>query len=347
MSVKSGQVIASTFRTANPTTGANADATETPTATLFINGEANAATVTVTKPTGTGLYKFSVTLPTLSAGDVCRIEATATVATVAGSATVWDGVADTVRVSEVSASVAMVDATADAILLDTGTDGVVVAAASKTGYSGVATNMVAAAPTADTIAGRILALPLVPLANDAIGQIAANNVTVNPTPVTVNPTPVTVNPTTLDASERANIATAVWAAGGRTLSGFGTLVADIWAAVADSPGVALLLGRVAGPLTITNGKVTVGTNDDKTGYSGTATNMVAAAPTAEQNATATWAHATGSAVASKVANTLRWFTNKRTVTDFEQVLYADDGVTPLYTQTLTDDATTTTRGPAS
>lgn len=42
----------------------------------------------------------------------------------------------------------------------------------------------------------------------------------------------------------SDTAAAVWAAGTRTLTGFGTLVADIWAAVADSPGVTTLLSRL-------------------------------------------------------------------------------------------------------
>jgi len=58
----------------------------------------------------------------------------------------------------------------------------------------------------------------------------------------------------------ADIATAVWGAGARTLT-----------AIADSSGITTLLSRIAGALTITSGKVDV---NDKTGFSGTATNMV-------------------------------------------------------------------------
>lgn len=57
----------------------------------------------------------------------------------------------------------------------------------------------------------------------------------------------------LTGAERTSVATAVWASATRTLSGFGTLVADVWASATRA-------------LT------------DKTGFSGTATNMVAAAP---------------------------------------------------------------------
>jgi hypothetical protein len=51
----------------------------------------------------------------------------------------------------------------------------------------------------------------------------------------------------------SDVATAVWAAGTRTLTGFGTLVADIWA-------------NATRTLTAFGFSVTVGTNNDKTGY---------------------------------------------------------------------------------
>jgi len=47
----------------------------------------------------------------------------------------------------------------------------------------------------------------------------------------------------LDAAV-SGIPAAVWAVGTRTLTGFGTLVSDIWAAVTDSAGVTTLLGRL-------------------------------------------------------------------------------------------------------
>jgi hypothetical protein len=82
MSVKSGQAITVLFSTANASTGAAADASSTPTGTLYVNGTANGATVTVTNIT-TGLYKAALTLPSLTAGDVVSLRVTATVATVA------------------------------------------------------------------------------------------------------------------------------------------------------------------------------------------------------------------------------------------------------------------------
>jgi hypothetical protein len=69
--------------------------------------------------------------------------------------------------------------------------------------------------------------------------------------------------TQLDAlPTAAENATATWASGTRTLTSFGTLVADIWAnatrtltAISDSAGVTTLLSRIASALNITSGKV--------------------------------------------------------------------------------------------
>jgi hypothetical protein len=99
MSVKSGQSVTVDFTTANPTTGAAANADALPTGKLVVNGIDNAATVTVTNK-ATGVYKAAVTLPTLTAGDVVSIRVAATVATVAGVGVVWTDVADTKRVSD-------------------------------------------------------------------------------------------------------------------------------------------------------------------------------------------------------------------------------------------------------
>lgn len=69
--------------------------------------------------------------------------------------------------------------------------------------------------------------------------------------------------TQLDAlPTAAENATSVWASGTRTLTSFGTLVADVWAnatrtltAISDSAGVTTLLSRIAGALNISGGKV--------------------------------------------------------------------------------------------
>ena len=73
---------------------------------------------------------------------------------------------------------------------------------------------------------------------------------------------------------KEQISTQVWSETVRSLTTFGTLVSDIWAAatrtltaISDSSGVTTLLSRIASALSISSGKVTVGANDDKTGYS--------------------------------------------------------------------------------
>lgn len=52
-------------------------------------------------------------------------------------------------------------------------------------------------------------------------------------------------------------------------------------------------------------------------------------------------------VLSVLQDVLRWALNRRTVTATQQILYEDDGVTPRYTQTLSDDGTTAERGAAT
>lgn len=117
----------------------------------------------------------------------------------------------------------------------------------------------------------------------------------------------------------ADVATAVWGAGARTLTGFGTLVADtaaaVWAAV---------------PRTLT----------------------ASGDPTAAQIADAIWDEATaGHAGAGSAGKALidvlavesgRWEITKATNT---LVLYAADGVTPLFSFTLADTGLVSSRTP--
>jgi hypothetical protein len=93
MSVKSGQSLTVMFSTRHPATGAPTDADATPVVTLYVNGTADAATVTESNVT-TGRYKAAVTLPTLAVGDVCDLIAAATVATVAMEDVIFTDVCD-------------------------------------------------------------------------------------------------------------------------------------------------------------------------------------------------------------------------------------------------------------
>ncbi len=88
MSVRSAQSITVLFTTRAFATGSATDATGTPTGTLYVNGTADAASVTVTNIT-TGLYKAAVTLPTLAAGDVVELRINATVSGVTDNGIIW------------------------------------------------------------------------------------------------------------------------------------------------------------------------------------------------------------------------------------------------------------------
>lgn len=100
--IKTGQAVTVEFTTANPLSLAAQNATTTPTGTLYVNGTANAAVVTVTNIT-VGVYKAAVTLPALGAGDLVGLRISAVCGGVAGEAIVWQETADTARVSEVHA----------------------------------------------------------------------------------------------------------------------------------------------------------------------------------------------------------------------------------------------------
>lgn len=94
--VKTGQALAGLI-VCRDTTGALSAPTAGPSGTSYINGVVNAASVTFT---GANPYKWSVTLPTLSAGDSVQIYVTATIATIATGAIVFEDIADTVWASD-------------------------------------------------------------------------------------------------------------------------------------------------------------------------------------------------------------------------------------------------------
>ena len=118
MTVKTGTSWAGTFVTLD-STGALSAATTGPAGTLYVDGTANGATVTIT---GSNPYKWSVTLPSLTAGQRVDMYITATISTIATAGFVASEQADTALVSEVKADAA-------AILADTGMDGVKIASA--------------------------------------------------------------------------------------------------------------------------------------------------------------------------------------------------------------------------
>jgi hypothetical protein len=83
-------------------TGALSAPTVGPAGTLYVNGTADDAEVTVT---GANPYAWSVTLPTLAAGDLVSMYVTATIDGVATAEVVAEDVADTYRTSDIEALV--------------------------------------------------------------------------------------------------------------------------------------------------------------------------------------------------------------------------------------------------
>jgi hypothetical protein len=110
--------------------------------------------------------------------------------------------------------------------------------------------------------------------------------------------------TNLDAAistlpSAASITTAVWAAGTRSLTTFGTVASDVWAvatrtltAASDTSGVTTLLSRIGSALTITGGKVDITDSASITAIKAKTDNLPAAPaavsdiPTANANADA-------------------------------------------------------------
>ena len=96
MIVKSGSVWNGLFVTVDAT-GALATPSVGPTGKLYVDGVANAATVTIT---GSNPYKFSVTLPSLTAGQHVDMYITATISSIATAGIVASAQADTVLLSD-------------------------------------------------------------------------------------------------------------------------------------------------------------------------------------------------------------------------------------------------------
>jgi hypothetical protein len=94
--VKSGQVWAGLI-TCTDHTGALIAPTVGPVGALYVNGVANGAAVTIT---GSNPYKWSVTLPALTAGDCVEMYLTATIGGIATASVVATDVSDTKRVSD-------------------------------------------------------------------------------------------------------------------------------------------------------------------------------------------------------------------------------------------------------
>ena len=95
MTVKSEQAWAGLFVTLDAT---GALAAGTPSGTLYVDGVADGATVTIT---GNNPYKFAVTLPTLTAGQRVDMYITATISSIATAGVVASAQADTILSSDI------------------------------------------------------------------------------------------------------------------------------------------------------------------------------------------------------------------------------------------------------
>ena len=130
--------------------------------------------------------------------------------------------------------------------------------------------------------------------------------------------------TRLDAavsSRSSHSAADVWAVGTRTLTSFGTLVSDIWASASRT-------------LTAFGFSVTVGTNNDKTGYAITAAehNNIADALLKRD-----WTAVTGEAARSAL-NALRFLRNKWSISGSTLTVTEEDDTTTAWTGTVTTNA---------
>lgn len=116
MSVRTGQSITKVFTTRVFATGVATNADSTPTGTLYVNGTADAASVTVTN-VATGIYKAQVTMPTLAVGDVVDLRIAATVSSVSDGDIIWSDTKDIAADSagKVPATIAAGDLATDSI----------------------------------------------------------------------------------------------------------------------------------------------------------------------------------------------------------------------------------------
>lgn len=138
-------------------TGALSTPSVGPAGALYVNGVVNGASVTIS---GSNPYRWTVTLPSLTASDCVSMYLTATISSIATATIAAEDVADTALASEVK-----VDTTA--ILLDTGTNGVVLANSAITAAKISASALTNAKFATAAITGNILGASLISASNIA------------------------------------------------------------------------------------------------------------------------------------------------------------------------------------
>lgn len=137
-------------------------------------------------------------------------------------------------------------------------------------------------------------------------------------------------------SRSSHSAADVWAVGARTLTSFGTLVADIWSYVTRvlTAGTNIVLAKGVG---------VTGFNDITAAAVRTEVDAALDAAGTELSAIPT----TTGTLRQKINFVFQYFRNKKTVTATTETLFKEDAATTLGTATVSDDGTTFTKGEAS
>ncbi len=239
MTVQSAQSVTVLFSTRVFSTGVGTIADSLPTGVLYVNGVSNAATVTVTNISG-GLYKAQVTLPTLAVNDQVSLAITATVSSVTDTATIWGDSNDMI----VTAT-GLVNADTKAINAVTTSPVTTVKAVQGLAVDGVittVTNQLTAAAIATGIWTDITAGDFTTA--NSIGKSILNGVTLG--------TGLTVNILTTNSDKTGYALTSAYDPA-KTASQAGDIMK-------------VSSGTGANQISLASGTVTVGTNNDKTGY---------------------------------------------------------------------------------
>lgn len=217
MTVKTGQVIAGQFVTRDAD-GYLKNADALPTGTFVMDGVNDAAVVTIAN-VSTGVYSRSVTLPALTAGQAVQVRIAYTLDAVTSGGIVWEDWADTKLTSDLQdPSVATIQsglATATALAT-------VQADLDNPSQYKADVSALALQASVDDLEGRLTSTRAGYLDNLSAGI---------PTAAAIATAVWAAGTRTLSSFGTlvADVATAVWAATTRTLSSFGTLIADIWA----------------------------------------------------------------------------------------------------------------------
>lgn len=315
MSVRSAQSITTEFTTRSPSTGAASDADSPPTGTLYVNGTANGATVTVTNQ-ATGKYKAAVTLPTLAVGDVVSILIAATVESISDNGKIWEDSKD-------------VFAGAIPDVIAGGASGLV---------------LTSAVPTAAAIAAAVEAAIL--NEGDATALLAAIAAKVEA--FLINEGDATATLAAIATAVRANLATELARIDAAITTRATPAQVATELATYDAPTHAEMTSELAAlatstalaSLVTTVGVAGIGLSAiPKTGYKLASDGLDSVAVTAPAGVASTFP--------GMVVQLWRRFFRKSTLTATQLKTYGDDGTTVLTTQVVSDDSTTQTQGTSS